>query len=419
MNMNSVVPSFAVVPVAYVRGGRVEPVDDNWDAERCVLELDARFGPASLAGLDAFSHLEIVYVFDRVLEENIETGARHPRERADWPLVGIFAQRGKARPNRLGVSRCRLLRVEGTRLHVAGLDAIDGTPVLDIKPYMREFGPRGSVIQPAWTTELMAPYYTAAGATPGSRADEPRESARSVVDHYEQHLAGYYSWLFGGLSEQITANRMAFAQMVLPRTPERRALDLGCGSGFQAIPLAELGFDVTAVDLSPTLLSELASAARGLAVAPKQEDIVTFVESSAPDVYDLCVCMGDTISHLPARTEVSRLFAGISGVLRSGGALIVSFRDLSLELRGLDRFIPVRADAHAIATCFLEFLQDGVDVYDLLFRRRDDVWEFTHSVYRKLRLAKDWVIEALASANLEVTSVAQQRGIVTIQARRA
>jgi tRNA (adenine37-N6)-methyltransferase len=152
-------PGFSIVPVAYVRGGRASPIDDHWGAERCVLELDPRFGPDALAGLDAFSHLEVVYVFDRVREESIETGARHPRERADWPLVGIFAQRGRARPNRLGVSRCRLARVEGTRIHVEGLDAIDATPVVDIKPYLREFGPRGEIVQPAWTTALMAEYY--------------------------------------------------------------------------------------------------------------------------------------------------------------------------------------------------------------------------------------------------------------------
>jgi tRNA (Thr-GGU) A37 N-methylase len=109
--------------------------------------------------LSSFSHLEVIYLFDRVPESKIETGARHPRERTDWPLIGIFAQRGKARPNRLGVSRCRLLSVEGTRLHVEGLDAIHGTPVLDIKPYMQEFGPLGQVTQPAWATELMRQYY--------------------------------------------------------------------------------------------------------------------------------------------------------------------------------------------------------------------------------------------------------------------
>jgi len=73
--------------------------------------------------------------------------------------VGIFAQRGKGRPNRLGTTICRVLGVDGTTLRVAELDAIDGTPVVDLKPVMREFLPRSPVIQPAWSTELMASYW--------------------------------------------------------------------------------------------------------------------------------------------------------------------------------------------------------------------------------------------------------------------
>ena len=73
--------------------------------------------------------------------------------------IGIFAQRGRGRPNRIGLSTCRLLGVDGTRVRVSGLDAIDGTPVLDIKPYMREFGPRGEVRQPHWADEIMGGYF--------------------------------------------------------------------------------------------------------------------------------------------------------------------------------------------------------------------------------------------------------------------
>ena len=72
----------------------------------------------------------------------------------------MFAQRAKMRPNRLGVSTCRLIAVEGLDLHVRGLDAIDGSPVLDVKPFMREFEPAAAdVRQPAWSTELMRGYY--------------------------------------------------------------------------------------------------------------------------------------------------------------------------------------------------------------------------------------------------------------------
>jgi len=147
-------------PVAYVVGGREEIFDDAWSGVDTVIQLDAsRFGEESLYGLDAFSHLEVAYHFHRAPQEKIETGARHPRGNTDWPLVGIFAQRGKNRPNRLGVSRCRLHRVDGLNLHVSGLDAVAGTPVLDIKPFMAEFGPRGEVRQPEWSTEIMRDYY--------------------------------------------------------------------------------------------------------------------------------------------------------------------------------------------------------------------------------------------------------------------
>ena len=101
----------------------------------------------------------MVFHFDRVPEAQINTGARHPRERTDWPLVGIFAQRGKARPNRIGVCICRLLSVSGTALKVRGLDAIDGTPVLDIKPVMKGFLPRGEISEPGWAHELMRGYW--------------------------------------------------------------------------------------------------------------------------------------------------------------------------------------------------------------------------------------------------------------------
>ncbi|APE22569.1 MULTISPECIES: SAM-dependent methyltransferase [Streptomyces] len=146
-------------PVGRVVGGRAEVRDDEWGEVSAVIRLDERFGTEAIAGLDSFSHVEIVYHFDRVPEDKVQTGARHPRGNTDWPLVGIFAQRGKNRPNRLGVSRCRLVRVDGRDIHVEGLDAVDGTPVLDIKPYMSEFGPRGETTQPEWATEIMRQYY--------------------------------------------------------------------------------------------------------------------------------------------------------------------------------------------------------------------------------------------------------------------
>src|SRR5579871_1827986 len=127
--------TFKIEPIGHVRGGRTDPIDDDWGSSVATIELDAtQVGADALVGLDAFSHAEIIFLFDRVPEEKIERGARHPRGREDWPLTGILAQRGKNRPNRLGVTICRVLGVEGSQLHVEGLDAINGTPVIDIKP---------------------------------------------------------------------------------------------------------------------------------------------------------------------------------------------------------------------------------------------------------------------------------------------
>lgn len=153
-------PEITLKPIGIVRSPIQEPMDDVWGGLAARIELDPlRFSADSVAGLDQFSHVEIVFVFDRVPESEIHLGARHPRGRTDWPKIGIFAQRGKNRPNRIGITVCRLLSVHNLTIELEGLDAIDGTPVLDIKPYMREFAPRGEPHQPGWATELMANYW--------------------------------------------------------------------------------------------------------------------------------------------------------------------------------------------------------------------------------------------------------------------
>lgn len=149
-------------PIGRVRGGRVEAIDDDWGVVEAVVRLDERFGPEAVVGLDAFSHLEVVFVFHLVDEDGVANGTRRPRGNPRWPEVGIFAQRAKDRPNRLGVSRCELLAIDGLDLRVRGLDAVDGTPVLDVKPWMQEFGPLGQVRQPGWSTELMTGYWAEA-----------------------------------------------------------------------------------------------------------------------------------------------------------------------------------------------------------------------------------------------------------------
>ncbi len=151
---------FTVKPIGFVRSARSDPIDDGWDEIKTRIELDfAEIEPAALLGLETFSHIEVVFLFDRVDPAKVCRGARHPRGREDWPLSGILAQRAKDRPNRLGVTMCLLLKVENDILYVQGLDAIDGTPVLDIKPVMRGFLPRSDIREPRWAGELMAGYW--------------------------------------------------------------------------------------------------------------------------------------------------------------------------------------------------------------------------------------------------------------------
>jgi tRNA-Thr(GGU) m(6)t(6)A37 methyltransferase TsaA len=152
--------TIAMTPIGRVEGGRAVPEDDDWGGSRARIVLDAeRFDDEALMGLETFSHAEVVYVFDKVTDDQIVTGARHPRGNPAWPRIGIFAQRGKNRPNRIGVTVCQILAVNGRVLEVQGLDAIDGTPVLDIKPVMSGFAPRGPHREPDWARAIMERYW--------------------------------------------------------------------------------------------------------------------------------------------------------------------------------------------------------------------------------------------------------------------
>ena len=148
-----------MTPIGLVEGVRLQAEDDFWGAEEACIALSDRFAAEALQGLADFSHVEVIYHFHQVESSKIIVGARHPRNNPRWPAVGIFAQRGKNRPNRLGSTICRVLRVTGNKLFVAELDAIHGTPVLDIKPVMAEFLPRAPLRQPAWSHELMRDYW--------------------------------------------------------------------------------------------------------------------------------------------------------------------------------------------------------------------------------------------------------------------
>jgi tRNA-Thr(GGU) m(6)t(6)A37 methyltransferase TsaA len=150
--------SIQLNPIAYVRNSRKQPIDDHWNEIHSEIILADEIPAESLLSISDFSHLEIIFFFDQVSENDI-VFCGHPRGNKNFPLTGIFGQRKKDRPNRLGLCTVELVSVSGKVLTVRKLDAIDGTPILDIKPVFKEFMPQTEIRQPAWTSELMKNYW--------------------------------------------------------------------------------------------------------------------------------------------------------------------------------------------------------------------------------------------------------------------
>lgn len=239
-----------------------------------------------------------------------------------------------------------------------------------------------------------------------------------VEQHYDQVLSDVYSWMYGGFASGVAKFAAFFAAEGVTPKGSGVALDLGAGCGFQSIPLARLGFAVTAIDLDRKLLDELRANAGDASIATVRGDLLRFDEHVKTGV-ELAVCMVDTLLHLPAKEDVSTLFAKVHAALDDGGRLIVSFRDLSREAAELDRFIPVRSDDTTVFTCFLEYEPDTVKVHDLVYRKQaDGRWAFFKSFYRKLRLAQGWVEAELARAGFAAVASRAERGFVTIVATR-
>jgi len=144
--------------VARVRNGRTSMDDRNWGAVESAIVMEPGLEKA-LTGLDDFTHAIVVFHMHLDPDGETPTLVRRPRGRDDMPLRGVFAQRGRMRPNPIGVTTVAILRVESDRVVVRGLDAVDGTPVLDLKPYVPLFDRPESPGVPAWMERLMRGYF--------------------------------------------------------------------------------------------------------------------------------------------------------------------------------------------------------------------------------------------------------------------
>ena len=234
----------------------------------------------------------------------------------------------------------------------------------------------------------------------------------TVKQHYAEVLADVYLWMFDGYDRAVANNLEFFNRHQIHPYRSGLAVDLGAGCGFQSIPLAQLGFNVIAIDLDAKLIKELKANSQELDINAIEEDLINFpqhIEGPA----ELIVCMTDTILHLESKNKVRSLFHKVFDSLAEKGTFIITFRDLTSELSDLDRFISLKSDEQTILTCFLEYEPETVKVHDLVYRKNYSGWQLNKSFYRKLRLSKQWVEQELKKAGLRQIDSTINNGLVT------
>src|SRR5439155_5464896 len=240
----------------------------------------------------------------------------------------------------------------------------------------------------------------------------------TVREHYDEVLSPYYSRMFGDFETKV-GEQQALLERLATRAAhgDSMAVDLGCGSGFQSIALARLGFRVLAVDFSRRLLDELNERAGGVSVTAVTGDIRD-VAALVPAGVEVVACMGDTLSHLEHLEDLDGVFEGWASRRATGGRLMLTFRDLGGVFRELDRFIPVFRSDDLIMTCFLEYVGMTVKVHDLIWVRQPDGWHFRKGVYRKLRLTPAVVVDHLEKAGFAVARHEAPAGMVALVGTR-
>lgn len=240
----------------------------------------------------------------------------------------------------------------------------------------------------------------------------------SIQSHYDALLARNYVWMAGGWESNSKRNHRFFSEGKITPAGNGVAIDLGAGCGFQAVPLAEAGFCVIAVDFSRQMLDILREHAKTLPIRTVHADISSF-ESWAGQKPELISCMGDTLTHLPDLVTVRGLFRQCGSELSSGGKLIISCRDYSREPAGSTFIIPVQRDADRIFLCRLDFDDGQVRVTDILYTRESKTWERVSGTYTKIRIGPDLLEEMMTDAGFTIAVRENVNGIITIIGQKA
>jgi 2-polyprenyl-3-methyl-5-hydroxy-6-metoxy-1,4-benzoquinol methylase len=243
-------------------------------------------------------------------------------------------------------------------------------------------------------------------------------TADTVRKHYDELLGPVYSWIVGDFESAYKRSEALFASLGIRPRLNAVAVDLGCGSGSQALALAHAGFRVTAIDFCEQLLEELKLHAGEQPIRAVYDDIMNFPDHLA-EAPELIVCLGDTLVHLPNEQSVQDLLSRIAEQLLPGGTFIATLRDYSGPPPvGADRFIPIRSSSDRIFTCFLEHKGKTIDVHDILHTRHGSEWQLQVSHYSKLCLDYKDVVEFIRHNHMLVDNVLDHHGMKLLRARK-
>jgi hypothetical protein len=236
-----------------------------------------------------------------------------------------------------------------------------------------------------------------------------------VKDHYDQFLAQFYSWMIGDYESRVKSHIRFFKDAGLTEN-NGIAIDLGAGHGIQSMALSETHSMVHAVDFCQSLLEDLDSR-KSASIETHCSDILAFLRQFNARANTI-VCMGDTLTHLNSAADVFEMLRLSSNKLAAGGKLIIAYRDLSTELTGANRFLPVKSDSHTVMTCFLEYFPDVVKVHDIIHTRTEERWTQKISWYPKLRLPVDLVQKAIRQNQFSLTLTQEISGMTYLVAVR-
>jgi SAM-dependent methyltransferase len=241
----------------------------------------------------------------------------------------------------------------------------------------------------------------------------------SPAEHYANHLGPVYSWMAGGVAAAIDRGAAELNAIPLNPTAGGVAVDLGAGFGMHAIPLARRGFKVLAIDSCAVLLEELRAHSGPLPIQTVCDDLLSF-QSHLPESTAVMalLCMGDTLTHLADTESIHKLICAAATTLSPNAHFVITFRDYSSALVAEQRFISVRGDESRILTCFLDYADSHVTVYDLLHERTPSGWQLRVSSYQKLRLKPDWVVGLLEANGFTVRCEPGASGMVRLIAKR-